>query len=307
MSEQQRKRRVPREVIFGRILTVLLIALILLRFLPLFFREEADPNALYVYVLDVGQSDAVLLRTGDATMLIDAASATEERALRTALLQYGVRRLDHLVLTHPHEDHIGNARGVLEWLEVGEVLLPAVSGEDDAYQMLCATAKERSCVSVAEAGATFSLGKATVRVLLADGDVKESADADKNANNSGTVLRVEFGDRSLLFMGDAEKEAEAALLDLYEPSELQCDFLKVGHHGSNTSTTPAFLAAAMPQFAAISCGKDNTYGFPHKEVLDGLAAVGTEIYRTDESGTLVFCTDGESFTHISKGPKGVFQ
>ena len=305
MSEQKRQRRVPREVVFGRMLTVLLVALALLRILPFPTRNEGDPSALYVYVLDVGQSDAVLLRTGSATMLIDAASATEEGALRTALLQCGVKRLDYLVLTHPHEDHIGNARSVLEWLEVGEVLLPATSEGDYAYRMLCAAAGERSTVSVAQTGAELSLGGATVRVLLADGDVKMGADTDKNANNRGTVLRVEFGNRSLLFMGDAEKEAEEALLELYTQGELRCDFLKVGHHGSNTSTTPAFLAAVMPQFAAISCGKDNTYGFPHKEVLEGLAATGTEIYRTDESGTLVFCTNGESFAHISKRAKGV--
>lgn len=304
---RQKRRHVPREVVFGWIITVLLIALVLLRLVPLFFREKADPNTLYVYVLDVGQSDAVLLRTGEAAMLIDAASATEEQALRTALLQYGVKKLDHLVLTHPHEDHIGNARGVLDWLEVGEVLLPATSVEDDAYRIFCEEARARSTVSVAGTGATFSLGKATVRVLLADGDVKTGADADKNVNNKGTVVRVEFGNRSLLFMGDAEKEAEAALLGLYTPSELQCDFLKVGHHGSSTSTTPAFLAATAPRFAAISCGKDNTYGFPHKEVMDGLAAMGAEIYRTDVGGTLVFCTDGESFNYVSQKAKGVFR
>ena len=301
MVEQRRRMRVPCVVIFGRVLTVLLIALILLRIFPLSYKNETDENTLAVYVLDVGQGDAVLLRMGEATMLIDTASASEEAALRTALLQHGVKRLDYLVLTHPHEDHIGNARSVLEWLEVGEVLLPAIGSEDSIYEIFCAVAKTKSVVRMAQTGDRFSLGRATVKVLLAGGEVKESADADRNVNNGGTVLRIELGEKALLFMGDAEAEAEAALLAMYPLDELRCDFLRVGHHGSSTSSSAPFLAATSPSIAAISCGRDNTYGFPHKEVLEGLCAVGAQIYRTDEGGTLLFRTDGSTLSHVLEG------
>ena len=131
--------------------------------------------------------------------------------------------------------------------------------------------------------------------------MKASADVDRNVNNSGTVLRIELGARALLFMGDAEAEAEAALLSMYPANELRCDFLRVGHHGSSTSSTAPFLAATAPAVAAISCGRDNTYGFPHKEVLDGLYAVGAQVYRTDESGTFVFSTNGDTFSCLLEG------
>ena len=297
----EQKRRVPLAVIFGRVLTVLLIVLVLLRLFPFFYRGGIDENALYVYVLDVGQGDAVLLRMGEATMLIDTASASKEDALRTALLQYDVKRLDYLVLTHPHEDHIGNARSVLEWLEVGEVLLPAVDSEESLYRIFCAVAKTESQVRSVQTGDRFSLGKATVKVLLAGGVVGESADADQNVNNGGTVLRIELGEKALLFMGDAEAQAEEVLLAMYPLSELRCDFLRVGHHGSSTSSSAPFLAATSPSIAAISCGRDNTYGFPHKEVLEELVVVGAQIYRTDESGTLAFCTDGTKFSRVLEG------
>lgn len=301
MVEQRRRVRVPCVVIFGRVLTVLLIALILLRIFPLSHKIEMDENTLYVYVLDVGQGDAVLLRIGEATMLIDTGSASESAALRTALLRHGVKRLDYLVLTHPHEDHIGNARSVLEWLEVGEVLLPAMDSEDSIYGLFCAVAKTESSVRSAQTGDRFSLGKATVKVLLAGGDVRDTTDADQNVNNGGTVLRIELGEKALLFMGDAESAAEEALLDMYPLGELRCDFLRVGHHGSSTSSSAPFLAATSPSIAAISCGRDNTYGFPHKEVLEGLCAVGAQVYRTDEGGTLVFYTDGSTLSHVLEG------
>ncbi len=305
MATRERYLKVPRAVIAGRVLAALLILLLLLRLVTSLNFAASDSAYLYVYVLDVGQSDAILLRTGEKTMLIDTATATEEAALRTALLTYGIDSLDYLVLTHPHEDHIGNARWVLQNLTVSEVLLPAVGSEGESYRWLCAAAQEYSHVETAREGQRFSLGEATVEVLSAGVVDGEGADADRNENNAGTVLRISFGAQVLLFMGDAEQETETYLLGTYGQEYLDCDFLKVGHHGSDTSTTAAFAAALTPTAAAISCGKNNTYGFPHEAVLTNLGAVGSHVYRTDESGTLVFGTDGSELRVIPPQTKGL--
>ncbi len=304
MEKKKQALKMPRAAVLWRALALLFIVAALARFLYALDFSERDEGYLYVYVLDVGQSDAILLRTGEKTMLIDTGTAAEEAALRTALMTYGVDHLDLLVLTHPHEDHIGNTHLILNELAVEQVLLPVGESEDVGYSMICEQAAARARVDTAVTGQHFSFGNAAVEVLAA-GLPGESANADRNENNAGTVLRVCFGDTVLLFMGDAEQEVEAWLLATYGEAYLNCDFLKVGHHGSSTSTTAAFAAALTPTVAAISCEKGNAYGFPHAVVLANLAAVGSHVYRTDESGTLVFGTDGRELRVIPPNTKGL--
>ncbi len=301
-TKSSRSRKASLLVFARRAPVLLLAALLLLGVLTNLDFSHHTEDYFYVYVLDVGQSDAILLRCGEKTMLIDAATATEEQALRTALSRYGIDRLDYLVLTHAHEDHIGNARFLVENLSVETVLLPATSSNDLAYRLLTQSAAEYSAVETAKMGDRFSLGKAEIEVLLADDLTGSESD---EGNNGGTVLRVTFGKQVLLFMGDAERAAEARLLSLYDPLYLDCDLLKVGHHGSDTSTTREFLAATTPTAAAISCGKQNTYGFPHAAVLQNLSDFGANIYRTDESGILVFGTDGQEMRLIDPSTKGL--
>ena len=289
-------------LIAGRLLALLFAVLFLFGVLASLDFSHRSEDYFYVYVLDVGQSDAILLRCGEKTMLIDAATATEEQALRAGLLRYGIERLDYLVLTHAHEDHIGNARFLIENLSVETVLLPATSSSDLAYRLITESAARNSAVKTAQMGEHLSLGKAEIEVLLADDLTNSESD---EGNNGGTVLRVTFGTQVFLFMADAEREAEARLLTLYDHTYLDCDFLKVGHHGSDTSTSVEFLTAVTPTVAAISCGKQNTYGFPHAAVLQNLDAVGANVYRTDVSGILVFGTDGRELRIIDPDTKGL--
>lgn len=305
MVKRSYRFKTPISVTIGRVLSLLLGVLLLVRLVTALDFTEPDEDYFYVYVLDVGQSDAILLRCGEKTMLIDAATATEEHALRAVLSHYGITHLDYLVLTHPHEDHIGNARWVIENIGVGTVLLPATQTEDYMYGLVCDAAARCSLVKTAEAGQSFSLGGAVVDVLIASEYVDSDATAEENANNASTMLRVQFGEQVLLFMGDAQAEAELSLLSAYDRQYLDCDFLKVGHHGSNTSTTALFLETATPTVAAISCGRQNTYGFPHEAVLKNLAGFGAHIYRTDQSGTLVFGTDGQEIRVIPPSTKGL--
>ncbi len=241
--------------------------------------EKGEPT-LSISVLDVGQSDCILLSQGDEHMLIDTGTATERDAVVAELVAHGVRKLSAVLVTHPHEDHFGNARTVLEKYEVDRLILPTTPCEELGYTMLMQSALAADIeICTVESECSVSLGDAECLVLSAAGQ--------ESVNDSSLVVRVGFGETVLLFMGDCEMAAESALIEAYG-AFLDCDFLKVGHHGSKTACSEAFLQATSPLVAAISCAEDNEYGFPHGEVLTALEAVGATVYRTDRCGTLEF-------------------
>lgn len=247
-------------------------------------------DELCVCVMDVGQSDCILLSVGGQHMLIDTGTAAARDTVIATLAQRGVERLDYLLITHPHEDHYGNARSVLETYTVGALLLPATGSEELGYALIAdAAAREGVPVQTAGDGMVFSLGNAQCTLLVAMQD-------EKNVNNESAVLRVAFGKNVLLFTGDIEAQAEATLCERYA-GFLDCDFLKLAHHGSDTASTEAFLTVATPSLAAVSCGEDNEYGFPHAAVLERLSACGAQLYRTDVAGTLTFVCDGNEIVY----------
>ena len=272
------------------ILSLLLMLCVLLPVAACFLLSCTDEReGLRVAVLDVGQSDAILLSQGEHHLLIDCGTTLARNDLLGELSYLGVDELEYLLLTHLHEDHIGNARVLLERYPVGALLTSAAESADSVAEMTYGAAAESNCThTVLRKGDSFALGDACCEVLFA------ANDADDEPNNGSIVLRVQYGETVLLFTGDAEAALEETLLYYYPDGRLDCDFLKVGHHGSDTATTDRFLAATTPHFAAISCGKDNEYGFPHKRVLDSLAACGAVVARTDISGTLIYESDGEA-------------
>lgn len=246
-------------------------------------------GVLFVTVLDVGQGDAMLLSLDGHHILIDTGSATSRDLLLGELALLGVDDLDAILLTHPHEDHYGNARMLLETRTVGALFLAkSTSGEFGYSLLLDIAAKQGVETKTLVDGDTFFLNGAICEVLCPLPDAPDP-------NNAGLMVRVRYGTCRLLFTGDAEWTAESALLA--RETELKCDFLKVGHHGSKTACSTEFLQAALPQIAAISCAKDNDYGFPHDEVLEGLEGIGAAVYRTDLQGTLRFFCDGTSIVY----------
>jgi competence protein ComEC len=237
--------------------------------------------------LDVGQADSILIRVGDSSMLIDAGNNNDGKGLVAYLKNLGITRLEAVIGTHPHEDHIGGLDKVVAAFDVGRIYLPKVSNNTETFEdLLDAVAAKGLKVTSPTVGTTFSLGDAQFMVL------SPSASTYDSLNLYSIVLRMTYGSRTFLFCADSESGNESEMLASGLP--LSADVLKVGHHGSTSSSTVAFLTAVAPRFAVISVGHDNSYDHPAQQTLDRLSAVGATVYRTDEDGTVVVRSDGTS-------------
>lgn len=249
-----------------------------------------DGSTLAVHFIDVGQADSALLLCGGESMLIDGGNVADSSLVVSYLESQGVDTLDHVVCTHAHEDHVGGLSGPLNACTANHVYSPVTEYDSKAYRdFLKYTSAQGLDPEIPAPGDAFSLGEARVTVL---GPVKEYSET----NNTSLVLRVDFGETSFLFTGDMERTAEADLLDA--GADLSATVLKVGHHGSDTSTSYPFLREIMPEYAVISVGEGNSYGHPSDDTLSRLRDADCTVYRTDRQGTVVAVSDGTtvSFT-----------
>ncbi len=252
--------------------------------------DEEQTYALEIRVLDVGQGDAILLRTAEGDILIDAGPEDSQEALCFRLAELGVEQLRLAVFTHTDEDHIGGADGVLKSIPTETVWISRYYGSNEATEMLFDAARSTHAqIILVEAGETMTVGEAFLCLL----SPFDGFPANSESNEKGLVISMTCGAVRALFAGDISEKTETMLLQRYPNAQLSCQLLKVAHHGSETSSSVAFLEAASPDYAVISCGKGNLYGHPHGVVLDRLQAVGAEILRTDLLGELVFYSDGD--------------
>ena len=243
-------------------------------------------------MIDVGQGDATLIRQGDAAMLIDAGTAEGGDKVVAYLKQQGIERLDYVIATHAHSDHIGGMTRVLKAFKVNKFLMKFMpegfTPTTATYERMLNTLVDKNVpVKETAVGDVYKLGDATVRIV---GPARDFEDM----NDQSVVCLVTYGQRRFLFQGDAETPSENAILD--SGQDVAADVLKVGHHGSSTSTLKAYLQAVNPSVALISCGQDNEYGHPHQETLQKLKKQKAAVYRTDKNGTVVIATDGQTLT-----------
>lgn len=240
-----------------------------------------NPDFCVVF-LDVGQADAALVLCEGETMLIDGGNVADSDIIYTVLEKRGITHLDYVVCTHAHEDHVGGLSAALHAATFGTVYSPVTQYDSKCFQNFAALAGD--ALTVPEVGDSFRLGGARVDILACDPEAGET-------NNTSIVLKVIYGETSFLFTGDAEYALEQELLD--SEANLSAMVLKVGHHGSDTSTSYRFLNAVMPQYAVISVGKKNSYGHPSETVLSRLRDAGATVYRTDELGDIICLSDGK--------------
>ena len=245
---------------------------------------------LEVHVIDVGNADSILVRNKGVNLLIDAGERDDGEKVVAYLEDHGVQKLDYVIATHADADHIGGMKTVIQNMEIGTFIMAFMpegyTPTTSTYEgMLTALADKGLKVTSAKVGNQYPLGDARVDIMGPAEDFEEK-------NNQSVVCKVTFGGRKFLFMGDAEREAENALLDA--GVDLSADVLKAGHHGSNTSTTAKLLEAVNPTYAVLTCGLDNSYGHPHAEVVERLKEAGVTVYRSDVNGTVVITTDGDA-------------
>ena len=240
-----------------------------------------------VHFIDVGQADSALIECDGETMMIDGGNVADSNVVAAYLKKEDVTELNYVVCSHAHEDHVGGLSGALSVTKADNIYAPKTEANTKAYKNFKKKAEEQNVeIKHPNVGDEIQLGSSTVEFL---GPVDENG---KDLNSTSIVLEITYGNTSFLFTGDAESNEEAEILN--SGADLKSTVLKVGHHGSRTSTSYPFLREVMPQYAVISVEKGNSYGHPNEETLSKLSDAGVEVYRTDESGDIVMTSDGNN-------------
>lgn len=243
---------------------------------------------LSVHFIDVGQGDSAFIWCGGESMMIDGGPNDSNGKAEQYVASYGIKTLKYIVPTHPDEDHTGGLNTVVQQLSVQNAIMTDATANTQTFEQLVTSIKQKHIkVLRAKTGDRYTLGGATFTI---EGPVREYSDT----NDMSIVIKLQYQNRSFLFTGDAPATAEADMLATGE--DLSADVLKVGHHGSKTATSPAFLKAVSPRYGIISVGAGNTYGLPNQSVLNRLQAAGVQLFRTDKQGTIVMQTDGQTIT-----------
>ncbi len=257
---------------------------------------EKVEGDLTVHFIDVGQGDCQLIRTSSKSVLIDCG----EREYYPRVIEYlkaqEITRLDYVIMTHPHSDHAGGMSYILEEFDIGALIMPKVKDSmvpttNTYMRILKAVESKKITLEYAEPNREYKLDDAKMTVLSPVNDYSD-------LNNYSVSVRLIHGENTFMFTGDMETKAENDVLQ--SGADVSAKVLKVGHHGSNTSTSQDFLDAVDPRYAVIGVGDPNDYGHPNKETIDKLKSKNIEIYRTDQKGHIIFVSDGKDFNILTK-------
>ena len=234
-----------------------------------------------IHFINTGNSDSILIK-GEKNVLIDGGDNDDEQLIVDYLKKQGVKKVDYLIATHNHADHIGGLDSVVDNLDIGQVLVSNGDATTKTYRDFITSLSDKKLKpSVPLKDAKFDLGNGAYMQIF-------NTNGGSNTNEESLVTLYVNGQDKFLFTGDAEKETEKEILSLVP----DVDVLKVGHHGSRSSTTQQFLDKVNPEFAVITVGKDNRYHHPHRAVMDKLKTKKIEVHRTDECGTVIFESTG---------------
>ena len=261
--------------------------------------DKDDPpvtGELNVHFIDVGQADCALIECNGEFILIDGGNVADSQLVVSYLQRQGVEELLAVVCTHAHEDHVGGLPGVLAVYPTYHVYAPTRTYSSNCFDDFAHYTDQQGLeITIPQPGDHLSFGGATMTIL---GPVKSYADP----NDTSIVVRIDYGTTSFLFTGDMEIQAENDMLEYWGAGyDWNVDVLKVGHHGSETSTGYRFLREVMPTYGVISVGKDNSYGHPHEAPMSRLEDAEVILYRTDYLGTILASSDGKAITFTWKG------
>lgn len=284
-----KKRHFKHLIIFTLLLLLCFFSSLLTK---KFNSYKVNPNLMYVHYINVDQGDAILIQVNNKNLLIDSGPKSHKKQLVKFLNDLNISKLDYVIATHPHEDHIGNMNTVLNSYKVQSFYAPKVYSYTKSFEQMIDSLKSNNLkITPIKRGCnTINLGFQTnVEVFSPINDTYD------NENNYSPVIKISFGNNSFLFTGDAEKEIEDKLILLND--DLKADILKVSHHGSSSSTSDSFLNRVSPKYAVISVGKNNIYDHPNDTIISKLNTYNIDILRTDIQNNITLISDGTNISY----------